>query len=167
MGEDPRTMLTAKRTLVKSGPELWAEVSDPEALGTLLEPFGEIRITRVADASLVIWEGERAAGRLELEPSGFGTRVNLIAEVAEVPPPPEPKRGWFDRFFRHPPEPGPGAGHAPRRGRGGARGTLDALGMARHRPFSAERPAAHARPAHGAVEPGRAACAREPVARDA
>ena len=86
MGEDPATMLTAKRTLVKSGPELWAEVSDPEALGSLLEPFGEIRITRVTDASLVIWEGERAAGRLELEPSGFGTRVNLSAEVAATPP---------------------------------------------------------------------------------
>src|SRR3954464_14519534 len=90
-------MLTAKRTLVKSGPELWAEISDPAALGEHFAAFGEIRITRVADASLVVWEGERAAGRLELEPSGFGTKVELSAEVAtrvvdpepvDLPPPP-------------------------------------------------------------------------------
>src|SRR3954464_14542093 len=91
-------MLTAKRTLVKSGPELWAEISDPAALGEHFAAFGEIRITRVADASLVEWEGERAAGRLELEPSGFGTKVELSAEVARrvveseafAPPPPPP-----------------------------------------------------------------------------
>jgi hypothetical protein len=140
MGEDPGTMLTAKRTLVKSGPELWAEVSDPEALGSLLEPFGEIRITRVTDASLVIWEGERAAGRLELEPSGFGTRVNLSAEIATLPPPGgrDPiKRSWFDRFFRHPPEPAAPTPVMPvEEAEAVLRGTLDALGMARHRPFS-------------------------------
>ncbi len=137
MREDPGTMLTAKRTLVKSGPELWAEVSDPEALGSLLEPFGDIRITRVSDASLVVWEGERAAGRLELEPSGFGTRVHLSAEVGHAAPPPEPRRGWFDRIFRHPPEAAP---PTPLMGTDEAEavlvGTLDALGMARHRPFS-------------------------------
>lgn len=123
--------------MVKSGPELWAEVSDPEALGSLLEPFGEIRITRVAGASLVIWEGERAAGRLELEPSGFGTRVNLSAEVAELPPPSgqgQVRRSWFDRFFRHPPEPTPAM--PLEEAEAVLAGTLDALGTARHRPFS-------------------------------
>jgi hypothetical protein len=146
-------MLTAKRTLVKSGPELWAEISDPEALGSLLEPFGEIRITRVADDSLVEWEGERAAGRLELEPSGFGTRVHLMAEVGRTelpaPPapeaPPEPRRGWFARLFRHPPEPlpepaPPASVRVPAMDDDEAlavlTGTLDSLGMARHRPFS-------------------------------
>jgi hypothetical protein len=131
------TMLTAKRTLVKSGPELWAEVSDPAALNAHFAAFGEIRITRVSDASLVEWEGERAAGRLELEPSGFGTRVQLSAEVAETPPPPEPKRGWFDRFFRHPPEPAEPEPVMPlEEVEAVLTGTLDALGMARHRPFS-------------------------------
>lgn len=129
-------MLTAKRTLVKSGPELWAEVSDPEALGSLFAPFGDIRITRLTNASLVEWEGERAAGRLELEPSGFGTRVHLSAEVAELPPPPQPPRGFWARFRRAPEPPPP----VPLIERDEAiavlTDTLDALGSARHRPFS-------------------------------
>jgi hypothetical protein len=173
-------MLTAKRTLVKSGPELWAEISDPEALGAHFAAFGEIRITRVADASLVEWEGERAAGRLELEPSGFGTRVEMTAEVAtvelppiELPPPPEPvavepepepepvpepKRGFFTRLFARKPTPAPEPATAPEpvyvappppppeprrepaiphdEALAVLTATLDALGSARHRPFS-------------------------------
>ena len=146
-------MLTAKRTLVKSGPELWAEVSDPEALGSLFAPFGEIRITRVTDASLVVGVGEGAAGRLELEPSGFGTRVHLSAEVGarELPPPPAPepepapRPGFWSRLFRRTPEaaappPPPQSVSVPAMADAEAlavlTGTLDALGMARHRPFS-------------------------------
>jgi hypothetical protein len=146
-------MLTAKRTLVKSGPELWAEISDPAALGEHFAAFGEIRITRVADASLVEWEGERAAGRLALEPSGFGTKVELTAKVAqhELPPPPAPehepapKVGFFKRMFGRAPEPPP-TPPAPPPVRVAAMeedealavltATLDALGFARHRPFS-------------------------------
>jgi hypothetical protein len=85
-------MLEVKRTLVKSGPELWAEVSDPEALSGHLAPFGPIRITRTAGDSLVEWEGERVTGRLALEPSGFGTRVVMTLDLGtpEAPPPPAP-----------------------------------------------------------------------------
>ena len=146
-------MPTVKRTLVKSGPELWAEVSDPEALGAHFEAFGEIRITRTADASLVIWEGERATGRLALEPSGFGTRVEIVGEPAArelppapaPPPPAPPKQGWFARHFRRAPEP-PAAPPAPEPVVVPAiaedevarvmTATLDALGSARHRPFT-------------------------------
>ncbi|MEA2137227.1 MAG: hypothetical protein QOG56_377, partial [Solirubrobacteraceae bacterium] len=39
---------TATRRLVKSPPELWAEVSSEDSLGRHLAPFGEIRITRVS-----------------------------------------------------------------------------------------------------------------------
>jgi hypothetical protein len=184
-------MLTAKRTLVKSGPELWAEISDPESLGNLFAAFGEIRITKATDASLVEWEGERAAGRLELEPSGFGTRVEIAAEIAQIeqaqaPPPPapepepepvavapepepepapvpEPKRGFWARLRKRkepeappapapapapapepvvaaPPPPPPAPRFAPAMDEDEAlavlTATLDALGMARHRPFS-------------------------------
>jgi hypothetical protein len=185
-------MLTAKRTLVKSGPELWAEISDPESLGNLFAAFGEIRITKATDASLVDWVGVRAAGRLELEPSGFGTRVEIAAEIAQIeqaqaPPPPaapepepepvavapepepepapvpEPKRGFWARLRKRkepeappapapapapapepvvaaPPPPPPAPRFAPAMDEDEAlavlTATLDALGMARHRPFS-------------------------------
>jgi hypothetical protein len=63
----------AQRTLVKSPPELWAELSDLEALARHLGEFGEIRITRLEPETTVAWEGDRAHGTVELEPAGWGT----------------------------------------------------------------------------------------------
>jgi len=80
---------SAQRTLVKSPPELWAEVSDPEALARHLGEFGEIRITRLEPETTVAWEGERARGTVELEASGWGTKVTLTAE-ATAPEPSDP-----------------------------------------------------------------------------
>ncbi|MEJ7787632.1 MAG: hypothetical protein WKF96_22745 [Solirubrobacteraceae bacterium] len=76
---------TAQRTLVKSPPELWAEVSDVESLAKHLGDFGDIRITRIEPETTVVWEGERASGTVELEPSGWGTKVTLTA-IAEPEP---------------------------------------------------------------------------------
>ena len=76
--------LTTKRTLVKSPPELWAEVSDLEALAKHLGEFGEIRITRLEPETTVVWEGDRACGTVKLEPSGWGTKVTLTAELAAI-----------------------------------------------------------------------------------
>ena len=73
-----------QRRLVKSPPELWAELSDGEALARRLGHFGEIRITRVVPESTVVWEGDRARGTVELETAGWGTRVTLTATALEV-----------------------------------------------------------------------------------
>jgi hypothetical protein len=74
----------ASRTLVKSPPELWAELSDQRSLSShLAEPFGEIKITRLEPETAVAWEGERASGTVRIEPSGWGTRVTLTARAAE------------------------------------------------------------------------------------
>jgi hypothetical protein len=72
--------MEATRTLVKSPPELWAELSDVAALTRHLGEFGEIRITRTEPESVVEWEGDRASGSVRLEPSGWGTRVTLIVD---------------------------------------------------------------------------------------
>ncbi len=56
--------LHAQRRLLKSPPELWAEVSDEEALARHLGPFGQIRITRREAERTVAWEGDRASGVL-------------------------------------------------------------------------------------------------------
>jgi hypothetical protein len=113
----------AQRTLVKSPPELWAEVSDVDALAARLGEFGEIRITRTEPETTVAWEGDRARGTVELEPAGWGTKVTLTAAVADTheepeaavaPAPPSPapasepepvagapapRRGFFARLF--------------------------------------------------------------------
>ena len=114
--------MEAKRTLVKSPPELWAELSDLSALARHLGEFGEIRITRTEPEKVVEWEGDLASGSVRLEPSGWGTKVTLTALPVMVdPPPPEPapepepvaepepvRRGFFARLFRRPaPAPAP------------------------------------------------------------
>jgi hypothetical protein len=128
------TSLQASRTLVKSPPELWAELSELGSLARHLGEFGEIRITKVDPESRVEWEADRASGTVRLEPSGWGTRVVLTVDTPEpvapepapepvleeepepepvaVEPEPEPepapapvKRGWFARLFRRAPEP--------------------------------------------------------------
>jgi hypothetical protein len=81
--------LQASRTLVKSPPELWAECSDAAALARHLGAFGEIRITRLDPETAVAWEGENVRGTVQIEPSGWGTKVTLTAErgAGEAPPP--------------------------------------------------------------------------------
>jgi hypothetical protein len=71
----------AQRTLVKSPPELWAEVSDVSTLARHLGEFGDIRITRLEAETTVVWEGDRARGTVNLEPSGWGTKVTITAEA--------------------------------------------------------------------------------------
>jgi hypothetical protein len=74
----------AQRTLVKSPPELWAEISDVSTLARHLGEFGDIRITRLEAETTVVWEGDRARGTVNLEPSGWGTKVTMTAEAIAV-----------------------------------------------------------------------------------
>jgi hypothetical protein len=105
--QEPR----AQRTLVKSPPELWAEVSDVEALARHLGEFGEIRITRLEPETTVAWEGDRACGTVALEPSGWGTKVTITAKLAEEPAPepvaaePEPEPDAPEPVAEAEPEP--------------------------------------------------------------
>src|SRR5215211_2658608 len=90
--------LTAKRTLVKSPPELWEELSEVDGLAKHFGAFGEIKITKLEPEHTVAWEGEHASGTVSIEPSGWGTKVTLHAELpqsAEPEPEPEPTRGGF------------------------------------------------------------------------
>jgi hypothetical protein len=118
-----------QRTLVKSPPELWAELSDPATLARHLGELGEIRITRTEPEKTVEWEAEDTSGTVRLKPSEWGTKVTLTA-TREIPTPelsieptpelsieptpepepepepesvvvvePEPRRGLFARIF--------------------------------------------------------------------
>lgn len=155
-------LFEARRTLVKSPPELWAEVADAGSLARHLGEFGEIRITRLQPETVVEWEGDHAAGAVRLEPSGWGTRVTISAEriappapvspepvaPAPVPEPPAERAGFFSRLFRrHGPGPVAGGGRSPAPiehettedetdGLAVLAGVLDTLGAAHHRPFS-------------------------------
>ena len=86
-----------QRTLVKSPPELWAEISDPTALARHLGEFGEIRITRVEPEQRIEWEAGDTSGSVVIKPSGWGTKVKLtvnreraqLDETADDEPPAE------------------------------------------------------------------------------
>ena len=138
---DPR----ARRTLVKSPPELWAELSQPAALARHLGEFGEIRITRLEPERTVAWEGDNVRGTVRLEPGGWGTTVTLTArlEQEEAEPPAPPRPTLFRRILRRPPEPelAPDPPAPPgtvdhRRAAVILGAVLDDLGSAHHRPFS-------------------------------
>src|SRR5207245_355949 len=73
------TSAQVQRTLVKSPPELWAELSDPAALARHLGELGEIRITRIEPEHKVEWTAEGASGTVLINPSAWGTRVTLTA----------------------------------------------------------------------------------------
>jgi len=111
----------AQRTLVKSAPELWAEVSDPDSLARHLAELGEIRITRVEPESEVHWEAGSTSGSVLIKPSGWGTRVLLsvtqeldeLARALEAPPEIEPAAPELEAPAEPPPaaiaEPEPAA----------------------------------------------------------
>jgi hypothetical protein len=107
--QEPR----AQRTLVKSPPELWAEVSDVEALARHLGEFGEIRITRLDPETTVAWEGDRACGTVALEPAGWGTKVTITAKLAEEAVAPEPVALEPEPAAEVTPEPEPAAEPEP------------------------------------------------------
>jgi hypothetical protein len=67
------------RTLVKSPPELWNELQGDR----LKETTGADAIQASEDQRLLVWEGDGARGTATLEPSGWGTKVILRAEVDE------------------------------------------------------------------------------------
>jgi hypothetical protein len=94
------TNLSAERTLVKSPPELWSELSDAQSLAKHLGEFGEIRITKLEPEHTVAWEGDLALGTARIEPSGWGTKVTITVRLANEPEVPE-------EFIEEPPPPGP------------------------------------------------------------
>ena len=100
--------IQASRRLVKSPPELWAEVSDAASLARHLGEVGEIRITRLEPETTVAWEGETASGTVALAPAGWGTSVTLTAEPV-VAEPAEPEAAEPEPVAAAEPEPEPEA----------------------------------------------------------
>ncbi len=79
-----------QRTLVKSPPELWAELSDQASLARHLGELGEIQLTRVEPESAVEWEAENVRGSVQLQASGWGTKVTFSVTRELTLPEPEP-----------------------------------------------------------------------------
>ena len=67
------------RTLVKSPPELWAELG-PDCLEKAL---GAVSVEETEPERELTFEGDGVRGTALLEPAGWGTKVTLTAETEE------------------------------------------------------------------------------------
>jgi hypothetical protein len=117
--------LEVSRTLVKSPPELWEELQD----GCLAAAVGEATVEPGEPERRLDWRADGAAGSAVLEPSSWGTKVTLTAEVVEQ----VAEVGLWARMRGMKPPP---PRHADLEQR--FEGLLDTLGSAHRKPFVRE-----------------------------
>jgi hypothetical protein len=130
------------RTLVKSPPELWEELSGER----LKDSIGAEEVKASEDERLLVWETDGAKGTATLEPSGWGTKVILRAEVEETIAKLEPevaKLGLWSRLMGVKPPPPPPEREEPERPtpeqwEQALEQLLDDLGSAHRKPFQQE-----------------------------
>jgi hypothetical protein len=111
------------RTLVKSPPELWAELG-PDCLEKAL---GAVSVQETEPERQMTFEGAGVRGTAVLEPAGWGTKVTLTAETEE-----QVARAGFWGRLRGGPEAQPP--HAEMEER--LSEVLDSLAFPHKRPFS-------------------------------
>jgi hypothetical protein len=108
--------------LVKSPPELWAELEGDR----LRDALGDAVVKPTEPERELAWQSAGATGTARLEPSSWGTKVTLTArteeEVADA--------GFWGRLRRRRPA-GPPPGDLEER----LNGLLDDLGAAHKKPF--------------------------------
>ena len=129
--------IEASRTLVKSPPELWEELQGER----LKETVGAEVLKTSKDERLLEWEARGSRGTATLEPSGWGTKVVLRAEVEETVTELEPKVARLGLWARirglkasPPPEPEPEPRSAEQLEEAFEQ-MLDDLGSAHRKPF--------------------------------
>ena len=76
-----------ERTLVKSPPEVWEELASEPGLGRWLD---EVEVRESNAPNRIEWAARGARGAIELESSGWGTRVRAHAQTGGT--------GFWDRF---------------------------------------------------------------------
>jgi hypothetical protein len=123
-GRNPAPMpsVEVSRTLVKSPPELWAELEGDR----LADAVGAVTVRPTEHERELAWEAAGARGTARLEPSSWGTKVTLTAEVEDVV---ASQGRWWKLRGREPEEPQ----HSDIEARLGE--VLDRLGSDHKKPF--------------------------------
>ena len=127
------------RTLVKSPPELWAELRGDR----LSEAVGAASLKVAEEERRIEWEAEDSSGAAVLEPAGWGTKLTLTAQVQEEVARLEPevaRVGLWARIVGSRPQAAAPPPAPPANGRGddlerALERLLDDLGSAHRRPF--------------------------------
>src|SRR3954449_9437669 len=115
--------IEVSRTLVKSPPELWAELG-PDCLKKAL---GTVSVEQNQPERELTFSGKGVRGTAVLQPAGWGTKVTLTAETEEQ----VARLGFWGRLRG---EPEPTGSHEQLEER--LSEVLDDLGSAHKRPFS-------------------------------
>jgi hypothetical protein len=115
--------IEVSRTLVKSPPELWAELEGDR----LADAVGAVTVRPTEHERELVWEAEGACGTARLEPSSWGTRVTLTAEIEET----VARLGVWARLRGRQPDPPPHPEIEARLGE-----VLDRLGSDHKKPFA-------------------------------
>jgi hypothetical protein len=74
--------VAVERTLVKSPPELWDELASEAGLSRWL---GEVRVRAKDPPRRLEWDSDVAQGVIELEASGWGTKIRAEADANRLP----------------------------------------------------------------------------------
>ncbi len=115
--------IEVSRTLVKSPPELWAELEGDR----LSEAVGQVTVRPTEHERELAWEAAGARGTALLEPAEWGTKVTLTAELEDA----VARRGlWRRRGVEHSPRAEQPADIERRFSK-----LLDDLGSAHRKPF--------------------------------
>jgi hypothetical protein len=72
--------IEVSRTLVKSPPELWAELEGDR----LSQAVGKVTVRPTEHERKLAWEAAGARGTALLEPAEWGTKVTLTAELEDA-----------------------------------------------------------------------------------
>jgi len=118
--------IEVSRTLVKSPPELWAELEGD----CLSQAVGDVTVRATEPERALSWEADGASGTAVLEPAGWGTKLTLTAEVEEK----VAELGFWARFRGAKPD--PVVRHSDLEQK--LTGLLDSLGSAHRKPFVRE-----------------------------
>ena len=109
---------------MKSPPELWAELEGDR----LNDAVGQVTVQPTEHERELAWEAEGLRGTARLEPSSWGTKVTLTAEVEEV----VARQGFWGRMTGRPAPAAPAHPDIEDR----LTGVLDSLGSDKKKPFT-------------------------------
>ena len=127
------TDIQVSRTLVKSPPELWTELEGQ----ALQEAIGDVTVRTTEPERALAWEAKGVRGTAVLEPSGWGTKVTVTAEIEQIEQV-VAQIGFWSRWRQAPPPPPPRDTVDPADLGKKLESLLDDLGSAhRKKPFSA------------------------------
>ncbi|HEX8648835.1 MAG TPA: hypothetical protein VF715_18200 [Thermoleophilaceae bacterium] len=113
------------RTLVKSPPELWEELQGD----CIAQAIGDATVEPAEPERELRWAGEGVAGTARIEPSNWGTKVILTAEIEQQ----VAELGFWARL-RGARAPSPRHADIEQR----LEGVLDTLGSDHRKPFARE-----------------------------